>query len=261
MYTKYLEEIGFSTNQAKVYEHLASHGKSTASSISRNTGIQRSLVYIILKELIEQSLITQDNTGKVARFLIADPKHIEILIARRADSLELAKNAYQAMEHTLMQRFSMQSGQPGVRFFSGIDGIRKLYKDINSSFNEEIWIVRSSIRPDAKFLEEINKQVEYQVKNGVKVKIINSSKDSDLGKNIHLDGTRNTQRGIIAGEAFKNPAQIIIYRDKVAFTTFSDPEFTTVLENQDIATTLRSMYQIIWRQSLAETAMHLKKIL
>jgi sugar-specific transcriptional regulator TrmB len=260
MYKKHLQDIGLSGDQADVYNYLVTHSGTSASTIARNTKIQRTFVYLILNELIGLSLVERNDSAKVARFSITNPEYINNFVEQKKSEISLAEKALETIKHPLARQYSIQSGQPGVSFFVGLDGLKKLYHDINDSGEKNLWIIRSNTRPHPEILTEINKQVDYQIRKGIKVRLINSSTDSNLKEGLESKKDINLERGIVAGEVFKNPAQIIIYQDKVAFTTFTEPEFTTIIENADIATTLRSTYQLVWRQSQIETKMHLASI-
>lgn len=169
---------------------------------------------------------------------------------------------HEAIAHQLQQLYGVQAGQPGIRFYAGIEGVERLYRDINSSGCREIWLVRSSVAVDSELKQKISEQALLQEKQGVKVNIINSSFDPGLSGYLksNRDAPRHVERRILSGELFKNPAQILIYGEKIAITTYQEPIVTTVLDHPDIATTIKSLYQFIWKQSLTETQMFVKKL-
>ena len=163
MYKEQLQTLGLSESQAEIYNYLTQAGPSTASRISKHTSIKRSMVYVILDELVIQKLISKSEAQKVARFRIGNPTQIKKLLDKKSAEFEQATQAYQAIQHPLIQQFELQSGQPGVRFFIGIEGIKTLYKDLNRSGVTEIFLVRSNQRPEEATFEIIKEQVAYQV--------------------------------------------------------------------------------------------------
>ncbi len=257
-----LIDIGLTPTQAEIYYYLAVHKPATASVITRNTPLQRSTVYVLLEELIVLELVYKDETVKVARFGITNPQNLQSLVQRQKDLLNLAEKSHEAIEHQLQQLYEVQAGQPGVRFYAGTDGLNRLYRDVNSSGCKEIWLIRSSVDVSGELRQKISEQAHLQEKLGIKVNLINSSIDPGLSEYLksNRDSDKNVERRILAGELFKNPAQILIYGDKIAITTYQEPIVTTVLDHPDIATTIKSMYQFIWKQSLAETQMFIKKL-
>jgi len=259
MFKTHLLNIGLSSQQATVYDFLALFGKASAGRVSKQTGIPRTMTYLVLQELIRLDLVERDDKTSVARFSITNPNHINRLVEKKISEMDLARNAFGVIEHPLQRQYAIQSGQPGVRFYTGIEGLKKIYQDINSSGTKEIWLVRSNTKPTEEMLELISDQVKHQIQLGISVRIINSSADIGLGKYINDEKERLTERRIIDEQIFKNPSQLIIYANKIALTTYSEPMITILIEHDDIATTLRSMYQFIWRQSLADTKNYLNK--
>jgi len=260
MYKEQLQSLGLTGAQAEIYDFLSQTGPSTASKIAKHTSIKRSMVYVVLEELVSEKLVIKNEQLKVARFRIGNPTHIKELLTKKATEFERATQAYQAIEHPLIQQFEVQSGQPGVRFFVGIEGLKALYKDLNKSGVTEIYLVRSNQQPEEAMFEVIKEQVAHQIRQGIKVYVVNSSGDADLSIYIERDAAQNTERRIIAKETFQNPAQILIYGNKVGFTTYRSPMITTLIENEDIATTILSLYRYLWKQSVGETNMLIKKL-
>ncbi|PIR47476.1 hypothetical protein COV06_03405 [Candidatus Uhrbacteria bacterium CG10_big_fil_rev_8_21_14_0_10_50_16] len=72
--TKTLEtllfQLGFSKNEAEVYLGVQKHGKITPAQLAEVTGINRTTVYSLAKELIKRGVIAED-LGQKQRFLIA----------------------------------------------------------------------------------------------------------------------------------------------------------------------------------------------
>ena len=146
-----------------------------------------------------------------------------------------------------------------MRFFEGLDGLKKVYADLNSSGTKEVQLVRSRHSPNKDMRDVISEQTEKQIELNIKVKIINSTDDVGINKRLHKDNERGTERRVAAAEVFLNPAQILIYGNKIAFTTYTEPMMSVILEHSDIAETIRSLYKMTWDRTAAETKAYLKK--
>lgn len=253
MRTNLLEQIGLTINQATIYEILLERGPLTASKINRWARIDRSLVYVVLNELIALSLVVRNDNTKVATFSALSPQALRTLTEEKEASAFAAKQAYEAIYYQLEQQFQIQAGQPGVRFLPGANGMKQCYQEINQSGCAEISLIRSRIEPPTALRTIISEQVEKQQSLGIAVRVINSTLDVDVTKYLDVDKKRNAERRIIAGEVFNNPAQIIMWGEKTAFTTYNEPMLTTIIEHADIATTLQSMFQVLWQKTLQET--------
>lgn len=252
-----LESIGLSPLEAIIYTFICQSGLSSASKISRLTGVQRSMCYIVLANLTEKKLVHKDTTRKVARFGLTNPEFLANFVKEREAAAKQADTAYHSVIEQIKQQFAIQSGQPGVRFYSGTEGLQALYKDINESGSKELYIVRSHVPAEGSMLELLQDQVQTQIHNRVQVRVINSSNDLGITKYLTLDNARLTERRILPHEIFQNPSQIIIYDNKVGFTTYRNPMMTVVIEHEDIATTMRSLYSYIWKKADTDTKHYL----
>ena len=259
MNTELLEQIGLTKNQASIYTTLLEHGPSSASIISRRTGIERALAYVNLGALVNLGLISRNNSKKVTEFRPNHPKILERLVLEKQAKCEVAQSSFDSVFFQLQQAFEIQSGQPGIRFFLGVDGIKKLYAEMNRAQPKEVHLIRSAnVKKSDEMSAVIKDQVREQVKRKIKVYVISPSFDA-LKYLIPKDKDRNTERRIIAAEVFETPSQILIYDNVVAITTYREPIITTVIKHQDIVITMLALFTYIWKQSRAETGIFLKK--
>lgn len=254
---KLLEEIGLSSLEACIYSYICDTGLTSASKISRMTGIQRSMCYIVLASLVDKNLIIRDESKKIARFALTNPEALSSLVHQQTETAKQAETAFHSVIEQIKQQFAIQSGQPGVRFYGGTEGLKALYRNINDSGVKEIYLVRSRIHPDQATSDIINAQVEKQLQLNIMVKVINSTADPGFEKYLLEDKARLVDRRIIPAEIYKNPSQIIIYGNKVGFTTYRSPMITVVIEHEDIATTMHSMYSYIWKKAEIDTNYYL----
>jgi len=65
-----LETLGFSRKEVDVYLAVLQSGKVSASDVARKTGINRTTVYSVSKELMKKGVIRED-LGKKTRYLVA----------------------------------------------------------------------------------------------------------------------------------------------------------------------------------------------
>ncbi len=95
-----LKRLGLTLNEARVFYALSGGGKSTAKSISKNSGIAREVVYQVLPSLHRKGLVEE---------IVASPKFFqalrmeeafETLLRRRtAENLELKEKARKTLEN------------------------------------------------------------------------------------------------------------------------------------------------------------------
>ncbi len=69
-----LRKLGFTGNEVKIYLCLLRLGKAKAGDLIKETGLQRSVVYNGLEELLSRELITKTVNKGIAVYLLNDPE-------------------------------------------------------------------------------------------------------------------------------------------------------------------------------------------
>jgi sugar-specific transcriptional regulator TrmB len=244
-----LQHIGLTAEQALVYECLIRSGTLSARKIGLETGLNRSFIYKILKQLIEIDLVAEQiQHKKTTKFSAQEPSHLEKLVQKQTEQAQLAKNSYHEVLSTLGSQFNLTHGKPTIRFYEGLEGIKILYKDIIHT-GKDIFLIRSPLDNNLPELEQIVlNQIQTQVEKNIKTRVLapmslhydNLIKDKDE-KNL-------VTRCRIPIEEFNISAQIILYGNKVAFTSFTGMMITTILEDKSIFETMNTIFETVWKR-------------
>ncbi len=245
---KILQNIGLTEEQAKVYLCLISSGTLPARKIAVNTGINRSLVYKILKQLIEQELITEtENKRSVSTFTALHPSKLHRLLKKKEDDLKLADQSYEEALSTLTTHYNLVCGKPSIRFYEGLDGIKMMYKDILRT-GTNIDIIRSQLNENSpEFQSLIQSQIKLQAAKGIRVRAIVPHDLPYDDKILENDRKHGIVRKRVPSEDLNLPALVIVYGNKVSMTAFGDCIITTVIEDKTIADTYRIIFERLWK--------------
>ncbi|RLJ08186.1 MAG: hypothetical protein DRP16_01900, partial [Candidatus Aenigmatarchaeota archaeon] len=73
---KTLEELGFDEKETRVYLALLKIGETTATKISQETKIERTLVYYIIEKLINRGLVSFKLKNNVKYYSASNPEKI-----------------------------------------------------------------------------------------------------------------------------------------------------------------------------------------
>ena len=248
LYEQALTYLGLSTDQSHVYELLLQKGGRQAGQIPRALGISRPHAYKILDELIELGLITKEMLpGKPAQFIPVHPFALQELARKRKEESEIASQMVQGIMGSLISDYTSSSRVPGIRIISGFEGLKELYDDILHT-KKDISLLRSTRddhRPE--LLELVLKQIQKQVSLGINARLISPLPADIQGEALRSrDSSRLTTRKIFSRESFSVPSQILLYGNKVGITAYEDQLMTTIIENEAIAITFQSIFEILW---------------
>lgn len=91
MIEKLLKQLGFAEKEIKVYLTVLEQGKTTPANVAKLTGINRSTVYSISKELLEKGVIVEDIAGPQGYLVALPPEDLKNLAKKEERELQNKK--------------------------------------------------------------------------------------------------------------------------------------------------------------------------
>lgn len=249
MNIKLLEQIGLTGEQSKIYFCLLSIGTLKVRKIAIETKINRSLVYKVLKQLISLSLVVENvSKGSVSTFTPLHPSRLNEIVKNKENDLKSAELALHETIGKLGALFNINKDKPSIYFYEGIEGIKFLNKDILLT-KMDIKLIRSPFDNNTEELDARAKRLlEERAYTGIKTKLIVPIKNTTSSITPEWDKKYHIERQRIDRKELFNSAQIIIYGNKVAFTSFGNSMITTIIEDQEISNTCSMLFDALWNK-------------
>ncbi|HLC72939.1 MAG TPA: helix-turn-helix domain-containing protein [Candidatus Nanoarchaeia archaeon] len=117
----YLEKIGLSQQEAKVYLSALKLGVAKASDIAQKANIKREASYYVLKSLEEKGLVSEVIRSGVKYYNAIQPKRIlEILEEEKQQKTDIIKEIIPELEK--LQKIAIT--RPKVEFYEGVEGFK-----------------------------------------------------------------------------------------------------------------------------------------
>lgn len=243
-------QLGLNQNEAIVYEYLLRTGESLAGDIIEKTPLKRGVVYNILDDLVEKDLILEKRKlskgKKVAHFSPNHPEKLREYIKNQESRLNTAKNALEANFSDILSNFSLISGKPGVRYFEGDKGIKKVLWD--SLKSKTPIYTYANMDTVFKYIHKLNE--EYATERDrldIKKKtivVIENPKSAQRLANYHK---KTTQTKFISQELYKFKAVMEIYDNKISYITLSEKQkIGVIIEDKDIYEMHKQLFDFMW---------------
>jgi len=121
MDTSFLEGIGLSKNEIKVFLVMLKIGESKAGAIISKAGLQSSAVYNAINSLIDKGLVSYIKQGQIKYFKAASP---DVL----SDYLDTKKEEYLKVLPEL--KSFMHGSIEGVEFYKSLRGVKTLISEL-----------------------------------------------------------------------------------------------------------------------------------
>jgi len=232
-----LISLGFSEVEAKMYLANLSIGIAGVSILAKRAGMNRTSGYSVLAELKQKWYVKEYLRWNTKYFEATDPEDILDMFHKKIKKLDKALPEIKAMS-------SKYAESPKVRYYQWLEEVKQLYLKILQDSPSEIkilkaWIEREKEKEKLKaFSKEVAKKTRVQ-----KVEIICNNSTSSEEDNRK----ENTARKTVTKNDLYLPSSIKIYGNKVQFVSLKNNLFGVEIENQDIADSLRQMFDYILR--------------
>lgn len=257
IYQDLFRKAGLSENESIIYEYLLKNGQSPAAEIIKKTPLNRGVVYNTLadlkgKELIDEIKMSSKGTKGISRISVFIPNHPEKLrsfVEEQEMRIEKARKELEASMSVITSDFNLSSGKPGIRYFEGVAGIRKVIADTFSS--KETIYAYLDIEALVKYTEDINKEYVKRREN-LHIKKRGIVVDSPFARN-YLKGyfPDTTESRFINSQSFPFNSVLQIYDDKVSYVSFSPDQrhIALLIEDRNIYRMHRSLYELTWENA------------
>ena len=239
MLEKYLQDIGFSDKEAKVYLTLLQVDNSSVLDLAKKTKIKRPTVYVVLESLLKKGLVSESVSGKKIHYHAESPERLTTYVERQKIALD---DQIRQLKDVIPQIKSIQreSGEkPTVQYFEGKEGIysmsESLYEDEKE--NTIAYMVYSRDLLDKTFpLDERNKFRQTRIRKKIKSRVIyNYSKgiipSDDTGERIRVDET-----------IYPFSCDISIHGDRVRIAILDKKLSGIFIKSKEFADTLKSLF-------------------
>lgn len=248
----YFDKLGFDKTFADIYIALYSGGPQNISQLSRNSGVERTLLYRILPNLTESGLIetqTEQSRGVVKA---APFSNLQMLISKKEQQLEDLKASLPLIEQSLGPR-SLESVGTRVQLYRGEDGVKQMLWNETKSKTDVYGILYENIqiKTNTKFFD---RWVQACNDSKVSFKGIVSEEFIKSQQNwySHSDDHRleNWESRRIDPAVFTISHSTVVYNDVTAHFNWNDNEvFGIEVYNKQIADSQRQMFNILWNQA------------
>lgn len=117
MYLEVLNNIGLSTNEARIYNALLEIKIGTVSAIAKHTGIDRRNIYDTIQRLINQGLVYQVLPKKTLTYAPVNPEKLRELIDEKMKDLEDSLPG-------MLKKFNLVSPTQQISVYKGVRGLK-----------------------------------------------------------------------------------------------------------------------------------------
>ncbi|HLC93103.1 MAG TPA: helix-turn-helix domain-containing protein [archaeon] len=241
----FLQELGLTQNEVKIYAALLSLGSAPSGKIVRECGLHRSRVYEGLNRLSEKGLVSFVKKGTITFFeATSSEKILDVLEEEKKQAEEkIAKMKKHIPE---LNKYRETKPTAEAYILQGVEGFKAMRRDVLKHSKGEHLMIGAIAREDRVmplFFEKWNKE-RKDLK--IRLRILYKAAARTLPMSIR----KHHAESRFLPSYIDNPAVINIYGDRVVNVIWKgDYPLCFVMVNKDIADAYRKYFDLLWKVS------------
>lgn len=251
MINDFLKQLGFGEKETVVYLAILEQGKATPANIAKITGVNRTTVYALAKELVRKRVISEDLGGKKGYLVALSPSDLKGIVQKEERDLEnkkaLIEQAIKELESSTAK--NTKYSIPKISFIYEEDIENFLYKQTptwNDSMLKEdgIWWGFQ----DPSFVEHYQKWIDWYWKEAAPKKLVlrlltnRSEVEAEMAK---LGYERRLMKFWSGGD--KLTGTVWVTGDYlVMIVTARRPHYVVQIYDATLAHNMREMFKSLW---------------
>ncbi|MDP2642643.1 MAG: helix-turn-helix domain-containing protein [Candidatus Peregrinibacteria bacterium] len=248
MLREYLCQIGFTSNESKVYLELLQVGAQPVSLLAKRLSMNRTSVWSLLKSLEQKGIVSSYSSKKILYFVANDPNFLIGYIDRKCRAFDY----YREKLISVIPRFRGVTDdfvfqKPVVSFFDGLEGVKHIIHDfLNAGCEKRGYIsLNKGFWSDRDFSDSFRDALKRKTSKSFKIILPNFDEIKKIfnfnNKNVEVLCLDKTD----FGKLFEN--EMVIYGDKVCILNFDKgAEYGIVIESPKTADMHKMIFDMVW---------------
>lgn len=252
MLEKFLEEIGLSDKEAKVYLALLEVDDDSVLGLAERTQVNRTTVYPVLETLEKKGLVSEVQVDKKTHYRAEPPERLQSYVERRRVSLDEQQKRLADVVPQLKSLAREGGKKPVIKYYDGKEGVLSAMEEYfgrQVEGDEKLYMAYSLDLVKQVFTQkEIERAAASRKSKDIEVvSIYNSS-----------EGPRETKpedrsdRTLVDPTKYPIPCDIGVFGNLVRIHTLGEKVAAIYIESADLAQAVKSLIALAAKGAKAE---------
>jgi sugar-specific transcriptional regulator TrmB len=253
----YLQQLGLTANEIKVYSYLLKNGESAGGEVYRGNNMDKSSAYDALHGLENKGLVYSVGQSRNQRFGHTHVARLQELLSNKERELQETKEQVTGFITELTQFAKENYKSKNIRVIEGPNAYEqwayaKLEAPAKTILRELVSFERHTryAMDEAKYAEYSKRMPEIRAKKEIRMKSLSQYPD-DYKNTItpyRRSNTKTMKESRILPKGMVIPASMAIYGSKVSFMSEENEQFLVVIiDNQPIASMVTILFDQLWQ--------------
>lgn len=239
-----LQQLGLNAKEAKFYMFLLGSDPISAADIAKHAEESRTNTYMILDRLADEGLVRAIDNKSVKRYAATDPNELKKLVVAKQQEVRRNQQALSSILPELVSVYQLGQHRPGVVYLEGVKGFESFLEDMYKT-GSGVNIIASNTTPqNHEAWDVLQKALKKRKQKGIASRaIFHESAQEWLDKEEYQE--RGLEVRFWGSEELKG--EIVLYGNKVALTVYEPTIIVTVITNEILAQTFKSLFSHMWQ--------------
>lgn len=243
MDTEFLEKLGLSKNEAKLYLVLLRLGKANSAELARESGIHRINIYDVLNSLVSKGLVSFITLAKSKTFKPESPERLKETLNEKLSMLEKELPE-------MLQAFNAKKEPCEVSVLRGVEGKKAQFEEIARSAKDtvnRVFIPHGLISLERQpYKTVLHKWFERLSKQKVETRTLLLD-TSEARQRVKQFKDINGYHARFSKEIKFAPVSWDVCSDLLFLTFHTEPYLIIRIKSKEIANAFKNSFEIMWK--------------
>ena len=237
-----LTRLGLTDAEARLYLSMLKMGPQPVQAIAREARVSRTAAYDVIESLVKRGLVASSSQGLKKAYVAEDPEKLESYFVQRIKMFESELDTLRRLAPELRVLQGGLDSRPRVRFLSGAEGFKALFRDVEMVAPRELLEITNIDAVyeylDRKIVDEARSVINYE---------------RTIVKLLHKGTLRRKSKHAEYRTMLQNitdfQGDIWIYANRIAFINFMTRIEVVIIDNQVFTDSMRALFYSAWNIS------------
>lgn len=237
-------EIGLPKTEARILNSLIIDGPATGSTLAMRIGIQKSVVYFALTQIMHRGLVYFVVVNGKKEYRIVEANIMKTIIENR--NKEFSKNIQQITQ--ILETIPKSKKHAELKIFQDWSGMKKAFEElleVKQGIEGIVFPVSIPEKVLSRFRRLMKQVHSKRVNKKIPCKLLISSKlYSTIGKDRKKEPF-TTVRFVYLEQLM--PMIVNVYGDKTLLAVWTSPPSAIIIPSKDVADSFRVYFNLMWK--------------
>lgn len=240
--------LGCSDKEIRLYLAAYKTGTAPLTDHIRRAKMQRSTAYLIAQQLVDKGLLEHDHRNYKQHYTAASPQTLIRMVEAKKRRLGRSSIALQEKLADLQEQYGSYDTVPQVTTFQGKSGLVSVWNDILSTKSEiQLW-TNQTVERQLFETKQHGQFIRERLRKQIPIRVL--AVDNPDGRQLLDDDAKRIRQTKILDKSVHFTAETYLYDNKVAIIDFTTDIVGIIIENKQIHTAQRAMFELAWQSTL-----------